>query len=70
MKPIEQMNLAELADSLHGTVYKDYIIRLRELHNLNRWISVDERWPETEDVLGKVLVYSNCGRYWKVIDTP
>ena len=40
------------------------------LEELNRWISVDERWPEVEDVREKVLVYSACGRYWKGIDGP
>jgi hypothetical protein len=72
MKPINEMNLLELADHIQYPAheYVELADRLRELHDLNRWISVDERWPETEDVLGKVLVYSNCGRYWKVIDTP
>jgi hypothetical protein len=55
MKPISEMNLAELADaldalrpthSLNGLVQH----RLRELHELTRWISVSERMPTQEDM--------------------
>jgi hypothetical protein len=75
MKKVEEMNLAECLEFLREYGY-DFILTegnhelADRIHDLNRWISVDERWPETEDVFGKVLVYSNCGRYWKVIDTP
>ena len=75
MKKVEEMNLNECLEALRSKafLYFDNVTVsgiADRIHDLNRWISVDERWPETEDVLGKVLVYSNCGRYWKVIDTP
>jgi hypothetical protein len=63
MKPISEMNLAELADaldalrpthSLNGLV-RD---RLRELHEQTRWIPVSERMPTEADgdAEGYVLV--------------
>jgi hypothetical protein len=72
MKPINEMNCEDIADYLHEPEFVLTAIsrRLRELHEQHRWISVDERWPETEDVRGKVLVYSTCGRYWKTVDEP
>jgi hypothetical protein len=54
MKPISEMNLAELADaldalrpthSLNGLVQD----RLRELHEQTRWIPVSERMPTEAD---------------------
>jgi hypothetical protein len=72
MKAMNEMNAEEL--TRYEKHLTDHLVRLSmevdALKRQNRWISVDERWPETEDVLGKVLVYSNCGRYWKAIDTP
>lgn len=43
MKPINEMNLAELADRMESDedIYHDeyvFIERLRELHELTRWI--------------------------------
>ena len=56
MKPIEQMNLAELADDIDAFVerfpyFGRITNRLRKLHDLTRWIPVDERMPTEEDVM-------------------
>lgn len=70
MKRIEQMSLTEcLADIRRGNYLGRHELADR-IEELNRWISVDERWPDTEDVRDKVLVYSASGRYWKGIDGP
>lgn len=54
MKEIKDMNLAELADRLESDedIYHDeyvFVERLRELHDLTRWIPVSERMPTEED---------------------
>jgi len=65
MKPIDQMNLAELADAIEYEIYghplaslSPHMKRLRELHELTRWIPVSERMPTEEDgdEHGEVLV--------------
>ena len=59
-KPIEKMNAGELADEFNpanakSSVRYDYATmyrltsRLRELHELTRWIPVSERLPTRED---------------------
>jgi hypothetical protein len=70
MKPINEMNLQECLGSIRKGNYLGRHELADRIEELNRWISVDERWPETEDVQGRVLVYSTCGRYWKTIDGP
>jgi hypothetical protein len=55
MKPIEQMNIAELSDKLCDLHEGDTVGRLRiatrmdKLHDLTRWIPVSERMPTEED---------------------
>jgi len=54
MKDIKDMNLAELADRVESDedIYHDeyvFVDRLRELHELTRWVSVSERMPTRED---------------------
>ena len=68
MKPINEMNLAELADfvdaklqSIHYRTSDDDLHvanRLRAIHNLNRWIPVSEKLPTKDDadLEGYVLV--------------
>jgi hypothetical protein len=69
-KPIEKMNTVELADEFNpanaeSSVRYDYATmyrltsRLRELHDLARWIPVSERMPTEEDLneLGFVAIY-------------
>ena len=47
MKPINEMNLAELAEFFDDD--ERIAIRLRELHSLTRWIPVEERLPTEKD---------------------
>ena len=55
MKPIFKMSLLQLADALDTATYltqgelEQFSARLRELHDLTRWISVSERLPTQED---------------------
>jgi hypothetical protein len=68
-KPIEKMNAGELADEFNpanteSSVRYDYATmyrltsRLRELHDLTRWIPVSERVPTEEDAYkGQVFVF-------------
>jgi hypothetical protein len=51
MKAIKDMNLAELANLIEHDTYVEWqvIDRLRELHELTRWIPVSERMPTEED---------------------
>jgi hypothetical protein len=72
MKDIKDMNLAELADRVESDedIYHDeyvFVERLRELHELTRWIPVSERMPTEKDGshLGYVL-------WWRTdsIDLP
>jgi hypothetical protein len=61
MKDIKDMNLRELADFVEDQlIYIHYknrddemfvAKRLRQLHDLNRWIPVGERMPTEEDKL-------------------
>ena len=72
MKPINEMNLAELME-LYDRYWgaDDISYRIRELHELTRWIPVEERFPTTEDAKGaECIVWSNDGRYWRRIDNP
>jgi hypothetical protein len=66
-KPIEKMNAGELADEFNpanteSSVRYDYATmyrltsRLREIHDLTRWIPVSERMPNNEEW---VIVYSS-----------
>jgi hypothetical protein len=63
MKEIKDMNLAELANALQRYEFdmlNDQVAsRLRELHDLTRWIPVSERMPSEEDLneLGFVAIY-------------
>lgn len=71
MKPINEMSLQECLAEIRQGNYLDRHELAGRIESLSRWISVDERWPEVEDVRGdKVLVYSTCGRYWKTLDGP
>ena len=47
MKPINEMSLAELAEFFDDD--ERIAIRLRELHDLTRWIPVEERLPTKGD---------------------
>jgi hypothetical protein len=53
MKEVKDMNLAELADLnpfyLSEKDWRNTQSRLRELHELTRWISVSERMPTEAD---------------------
>jgi hypothetical protein len=50
MKPIDQMNLTELADHYdHHFGVTDMTARLRTIHDLTRWITVSERMPTNRD---------------------
>jgi hypothetical protein len=58
MKPINEMNLSQLADQIEGKLEVpigyhllqfDIADRLRELHELTRWIPIAERLPTFED---------------------
>lgn len=51
MKAIKDMNLSEIAQYLTSLVWvrADVIDRLRELHELTRWIPVSERLPTKAD---------------------
>lgn len=72
-KPIEKMNTGELADEFNpanaeSSVRYDYATmyrltsRLRELHDLTRWIPVSERMPTEDDSYkGRVLWKDNDG---------
>jgi hypothetical protein len=57
MKVIKDMNLEELANNLTDLIQWKVQERLRELHDLTRWISVLEQMPEKGD---HVLVYGIC----------
>lgn len=76
MKPINEMNLAELADRIESDedIYHDeYVLveRLRELHELTRWIPVSERFPYESDAKGaECIVWSKDGNYWRRIEKP
>jgi hypothetical protein len=90
MKPINEMNLAELADRMESDedIYHDeyvFVERLRELHELTRWIPVEERLPDAEHETF-VLAFFGSGRidivhcsavelgigvtHWRRIDKP
>ncbi len=51
MKPINEMNLNELADYLHEPEYVLTCVsnRLRQIYDQTRWISITERMPTKED---------------------
>lgn len=51
MKPINEFTLAEIANAVEATEMFNPAIasRLRELHDLTRWIPVSERMPTKED---------------------
>ena len=51
MKPINEMNCEDIADYLHEPepVLTAISRRLRELHDLTRWIPVGERLPEKDE---------------------
>jgi hypothetical protein len=72
MKDIRHMNLAELANALQRYEFdmlNDQVaIRLRELHDLTRWIPVSERMPTDDDAdqFGEVLG-TNDGAYAVVL---
>jgi len=60
MKDIKDMNLAELADRVESDedIYHDeyvFVERLRELHNLTRWIPVSERMPTEKEFGNEVF---------------
>jgi hypothetical protein len=70
-KPIEKMNAGELADEFNpanaeSSVRYDYATmyrltsRLRELHDLTRWVPVSERMPENLEI---VLCMTHHGTY-------
>jgi hypothetical protein len=56
MKDTKDMNLEELADKVFNLEYcvngcvREISDRLRELHELTRWIPVEERMPTEEDL--------------------
>jgi hypothetical protein len=58
MKPIDQMNLAELAEIMapYSDLKERIINRLRVIHEETRWIPVSERMPNNEEW---VIVYSS-----------
>ena len=74
MKPIEQMNLAELAEIMapYSDLKERIINRLRVIHEETRWIPVSERMPTEEDAdtRGKVMWYfwgeHYESRYWNL----
>jgi hypothetical protein len=77
MKPIDQMNLAELANKLCDLHEGDTVGLLRiadrmdKIHDLTRWIPVSERFPYEADAKGaEAIVWSNDGKYWKRIEKP
>jgi hypothetical protein len=68
MKSINQMNAKEMADyfdkvyTVSGAQLEDCADRLRELHDLTRWIPVSERMPTEDDSYkGRVLWKDNDG---------
>ena len=69
MKPIDQMNLAELAEIMapYSDLKERIINRLRELHEEARWIPVSERLPDKEEL---VLVWAKGydGQYHAIED--
>ena len=79
MKPIDQMNLAELAEIMapYSDLKQRIINRLRVIHEETRWIPVSERMPTKEDGdnWGRVrfmyldgiietVHYTNCTEYF------
>ena len=72
MKDIKDMNLAELADRVESDedIYHDeyvFVERLRQLHDLNRWIPVSERMPTEADGLSVITINKNmkcCITLW------
>jgi hypothetical protein len=51
MKPINEMNLLELADYIQYPAheYVELADRLRQIYDQTRWISITERMPTKED---------------------
>ena len=69
MKPINEMNLSDLADyfdseySVYGIDLEYCADRLRQLHELTRWIPVSERLPTEADAdeNGEIYIWSVGG---------
>jgi hypothetical protein len=71
MKDTKDMNLEELADKVFNLEYcvngcvREISDRLRAIHDLTRWIPVEERMPTEEDgdSRGLVSVWHDTGTY-------
>ena len=84
MKDIDKMNLAELADAIwtmdieNWHVRDKLVPRLRAIHDLTRWIPVEERYPTEKDAdrHGYVLWWSEdevalpVAHYWDFTGVP
>jgi hypothetical protein len=66
MKPISEMTLLEIADFIEYEEMPISADRLRAIHDLTRWIPVDERLPTESDALnGEVEWLDNTRDHYK-----